>query len=67
MALTRHVEVEMVNSKTASAAVKCLEDLRDGRTLPQRQVALHPKGRRMKTKSAGEEIAAVLTVRKLSV
>jgi hypothetical protein len=44
MVLIKRVEDEMANGRTASAAVKHLDDLRDGRTLPQLQVTLRPKG-----------------------
>jgi hypothetical protein len=37
---------DIENGKAASEAIACLESARDGRTLPQLQVALRPKGRK---------------------
>lgn len=40
----KRIQHDMTNSKMASIAIEDLEDLCAGRTLPQLQVALQPKG-----------------------
>ena len=43
MSLIKRIEEDIGNGKAASEAIACLESARDGRTLPQLQVALRPK------------------------
>lgn len=46
MSLIKRIEEDIENGKAVSEAIACLELARDGRTLPQLQVALRPKGRK---------------------
>ena len=46
MSLIKRIEEYIENGKAVSEAIACLESTRDGRTLPQLQVALRPKGRK---------------------
>ena len=43
--IKRRIQEDIMNGKAASEAVACLESARDGRILPQLQVALRPEGR----------------------
>lgn len=53
MSLIKRIEEDITNGKAASEAIMCLESTRDGRTLPQLQVALRPKGRKGTRKVTG--------------
>ena len=52
MLLIKCIEEDVMNGKAASEAIAYLKSARDGRTLPQLQVALRPKGRKA-TKGVG--------------
>ena len=52
MLLIKRIKEDVMNGKAASEAIAYLESARDGRTLPQLQVALRPKGRKA-TKGVG--------------
>jgi hypothetical protein len=57
MSLIKRIEEDITNGKTASEAIACLESARDGRTLPQLQVALRPKGRKGRKAIGGDNNA----------
>jgi hypothetical protein len=58
MSFIKRIEEDITNGKAASEAIASLESVRDGRTLPQLQVALRPKGRKGTTTKATLPVAA---------